>query len=67
MVFKSAKAHCYLCLKVVKLLFAEWGKEELVDVPRGVLEDGTKMLLLINLIEEGVSLGDKVRGMFCVG
>lgn len=38
----------------------EWAKDELVGMRKGVVEDGAKMVLLLELIEESVALGDKV-------
>ena len=41
-------------------LSLEWAQDELVGMRRGVIEDGAKMVLLLGLIEESVSIGDKV-------
>ena len=42
-------------------LALDWAKDELVGMRRGVIEDGAKMMLLIELIEESVAIGDKVH------
>ena len=41
-------------------LSLEWAQDELVGMRRGFVEDGAKMVLLLGLIEESVSIGDKV-------
>ena len=38
----------------------DWARGELENVRPGQLEDGTKMVLLLGIIEESVAMGDKV-------
>ena len=48
-------------------LALDWAKDELVGMRRGVIEDGAKMVLLLDLIDESVAIGDKVRCYLCQG
>ena len=49
--------------KATSKLSLDWAVEELEGMTKGIVEDGAKMVLLLELIEESVAIGDKVGPM----